>query len=277
MDAHGADFLHANIVIAPDDQRDLKRLLAGRSMRDVRYFGGDGARRNVVEVILLTQALDFGGWKRRIEFVDEENYRRMLRLVISGKMIGASSSVWDKDIDPARLFKSPPLVNEGDSLVGFYTHPSNHKALAVNSVEALQKLTAVSNQNWTVDWLLLSDLRVGAVFHARNWDLMVDMISLRRADFMLSPFVRSEGLLLKHGDRTLMPIPGISVVLPGSRHWVVSRNHPEGRRFFDALLVGIKLLQKEGRIRRAYIESGFINPSVENWKKLEVPSSPLTR
>ena len=55
-------------------------------------------------------------------------------------------------------------------------------------------------------------------------------------------------------------VPGIALTFNDSRHFVVSKNHPDGRAAFDALQKGLSILASKNRIKQAYIEAGFIPP-----------------
>ena len=71
----------------------------------------------------------------------------------------------------------------------------------------------------------------------------------------------------------LVPIPGIKVALPGSRHWPVSKAHPRGEEVFNALMRGIEELEKKNIIQRAYEECGFFHPQVKDWILINPPAS----
>jgi hypothetical protein len=70
-----------------------------------------------------------------------------------------------------------------------------------------------------------------------------------------------------------VPIPGIKAALPGSRHWPVSKKHPQGEEIFNALVRGIEALEKQNIIQRAYEECGFFHPEINSWALLN-PSAP---
>lgn len=259
---------YIDIVIAPDDEKDIALLLDGREYSALTRYSGASSRRNVVEIILFIQALELGGSAMKPRFIVEENYKRMLRIAGNGVAVAVGSSIWWSDIDHDSFHISPPLLKHGESVVGLYTSPKNEQALRASSLAEVQQLRAVSNQNWPADWTLLQSLGVASLHHARNWHLMFDMVSKKRVDFMLSRFSDREDLGIEYDRRRLLPIPGLAIVLPGSRHWVVSKSHAQGIDTFSALIKGMALLNKRGRIRQAYFDSGFFTPKVKGWQLL---------
>lgn len=64
----------APIAVLPDIHNDYQRFLADRDVKTVTYYGGAYARRDVIELVLMLQALSLGGFSHPIQFVDEENY-----------------------------------------------------------------------------------------------------------------------------------------------------------------------------------------------------------
>src|SRR5690606_3497774 len=70
----------------------------------------------------------------------------------------------------------------------------------------------------------------------------------------------------------LVPIEGLKVAITGTRHWPVSRRHPRGQEFYDALQKGITLMKQRGIIRKAYEESGIFHPEVGAWHLTNPPN-----
>ena len=44
-----------------------------------------------------------------------------------------------------------------------------------------------------------------------------------------------------------------------------SKNHPDGKRVFEALNKGIRIMRESGEIEKFYRQAGFINASVKDW------------
>jgi hypothetical protein len=256
------------ISIYEDIYTDYQRFVRGRDIATIDYYGGSGARRDVIEIVLLQQALLLGGFTDLLELRDEQNYLRTLRQIADGELISSGALVWYSDIlnSPDLFHISQPVVNDGEFIVGFYTSPTNRKALAAKSAAQLSSLRAVSSTQWHADIATLKQLEIQHIYFTADWIHMVRMVNAGRADFTLAPFQPSAGMKIVLDGMELIPIEGIKVSLKGTRHWPVSRKHPRGAEYYAALQKGIALLKQQGRIERAYRESGFFHPEVESWQ-----------
>lgn len=260
----------APIGLAPDIKNDYLLFLADRTPEEITFFGGPHARRDVAELILLQQALRLGGFKRPIKLVDEDNYFRGIRNVVEGRTLSIGGTIWLQDLDQAkeRVFISPPIVRDGEFLVGIYTSPHNQLALGSKSLVELTQLRAVTSRQWKPDVQTLQALGFHKIMYAPNWVNMARMLNVGRVDITLAPFGMAPDLRIQVDGIELMPIPGIKMVIAGSRHWPISQKHPYGAEFSEALNKGVALLRNAGTIERAYRESGFFHPEVADWTLL---------
>lgn len=101
------------------------------------------------------------------------------------------------------------------------------------------------------------------------------MVVADRADITLAPFQSNSDMKVHVDDLEPVPIPGVNVSLPGSRHWPISKKHPRGEEIHTALEKGISVLQQNNVIQRAYEEGGFFHPAVKEWKLLNPPIKTL--
>ena len=260
----------APIGLLPDINRDYHLFMGQRSPQQVDFYGGAHARRDVVELVLLQQALLLGGFNQPLEFIEEENYSRSIRNVLEGKTLTMSGTIWQEDLLPLedKLFISPPLVRDGEFLVGLYTSPGNRRALASQGLGELTQLRVVTSRQWQPDVKALQGLGFRKLMYTPNWINMARMINAGRVDMTLAPFAFTEQLHMQVEGITLVPIPGVKMIIPGSRHWPVSRKHPQGEAFAQALGRGLEQLRAQGTIERAYRESGFFQTSVNDWTLL---------
>jgi len=260
----------APIGLLPDIKNDYLLFLANRAPEEITFFGGPHARRDVAELILLQQALTLGGFKRQINFIHEENYFRSIRNVVEGKTLCISGTIWLQDLDQVkdRVLISPAMVRDGEFLVGLYTSPHNQQALGSKTLAALTQLRAVSSSQWKPDLQALQTLGFHKIMYTPNWINMARMLNVGRVDLTLAPFGMSPDLSIRVEGIELVPIQGVKVIIPGSRHWPISQKHPHGVEFSDALGRGMAILRAQGTIERAYRESGFFHPEVADWMLL---------
>lgn len=184
-------------------------------------------------------------------------------------------TLWFNDIKVLNetVIASSALVENGEFLVGIYTRPDNAKALNARSLKALQSLSFVSNRNWEIDWATLQQMAVKKLYSSNDFDRTVNMIAAGRADAMLSSFAPREDLIHQVNDHTLVPIPEVRITLAGSKHYSLSRNHPQSAAVLAALERGLTLLRAEGKIEQAYRESGFYHPKTQTWPILNSKTS----
>jgi len=249
-----------------DILQDYQQFLRGRTVTEIQTYSGKGARRDVIEVILAMQALALGGYKKTIEFIPEHSYRRILFKVGRGETAMSAPLVWLEDASYGANFITESVIREGEFVVGLYTRVENRKALQVKNSRDLAQLTAVSTRQWRSDWRTLQNMGFRYVYDTLLWSRMVKMVWAGRVDMTLAPFQPNTSMTLNSEGLKLIPVPNIKVALSGSRHWVTSRKHVEGRALFVALDKGIKVLRRKGQIHRAYTESGFFDPRVKEWK-----------
>ncbi|MDD3312702.1 hypothetical protein [Pseudodesulfovibrio sp.] len=258
------------MVVPPDVLRDYQAFLDGRDPLAVTDYSGPHSRRDVIECVLFQQALALGGLTARVGMEPVSSYGRITLELQSGEALAGATSIWRRDLAPLGddVLISPPMIREGEFEAGLYASPGNERAMGARDLADISRLTAVCNPQWGADWDLLTRLGPGGLMSASGWRVMVCMTSQERADFLLAPFQPTPGLRLAAFGATLAPIPGLKVRMPDSRHFGVSRRHPQGERVFRALVAGLKRMRAAGTIVRAYTESGFFNPAVRDWKVL---------
>lgn len=260
------------IVAAVDEDiiTDYQLFVGERDPLLIDYYGGPGARRDVIEIVLLQQALHLGGFEGKVVLRPENSYLRILKLIQDGQVPISGALMWRDDIKPytKAFFKTKALVNEGEFIAGLYTRENNTRALSATTPEQIRQLSAASNDHWQADVATLKALGVKKIYYATYWVQIVRMVVAGRADITLAPFQSNADMKVHVENLELVPIPGIKVTLPGSRHWPVSKKHPRGQELFTALEKGIALLEKQNIIQRAYEECGFFHPAVKDWTLL---------
>lgn len=263
------------IVAAVDEDiiTDYHLFVGERDPLLIDFFGGPGARRDVIEIILLQQALALGGFEAKVTLRPENSYLRILKLVADGHVALSGALMWREDIKPysTHLFKTKAIVKEGEFIAGLYTRSDNQRALQANTIEKIRKLSAASNNHWNADVKTLHELGIKKIHFSTYWVQIVRMVVANRADVTLAPFQVNPDMKVMVDGLELVPIPGIKVALPGSRHWPISKKHPKGKEIFDALVRGIDELEKKNVIQRAYEECGFFHPEVNDWILLNPP------
>ncbi|NTS78577.1 hypothetical protein HR060_17170 [Catenovulum sp. SM1970] len=257
-----------NATIEGDVLKDYYAFLQGRDPLSIKNFSGEQSRRDVVEAILLQQAIHLGGEDVKFVMVPGHYDSRNLVLLKKGRLLLGMDSVWWRDAEnllPDVLISSP-LIPEGENISGIYVKPTNSKALNSQSLAQLQQLVAVSSRFWKTDWQAITSLNPKKQVHELEWGGMLSHIFFDNADYTLAPFQATPDLSFQTGKGILVPIPNIKVLLKGSRHYVISRGHPMGEKTYKAMEKGLTIMRERGWIKKAYQESGFFNPKVADWK-----------
>lgn len=255
------------VAVPQDVWEDHRNFLNGRHPHEVTFYGGPGARRDVIELVLVQQALRLGGWREGLFPLVLPTDVRLLHEVAIGHAVLGGTTYWLEDLKrgASDLVPSSAWLASGEFEVGVYVRPDNHQALAVRSAQALRGLSAVSCRDWRVDWRTLSAMGLKALLHAPSWDSMPAMLAAGRADFLLAPFQPNADMSLTVGNVRLVPVPGLKVRLAGTRHVPMSRRAPQFEAVRASLESGLSQMRARGVIRRAYTESGFFNARVAGW------------
>ncbi|MBR8842035.1 MULTISPECIES: hypothetical protein [Pseudoalteromonas] len=266
----GSNQLVVDIISSENFSQRYEHFLAGRDVLDVDSFfpTTKGSHIEIIEMVLLQQALFLGGETRKVVFNPKPSVNILeFSDLIAGESLILARSVWHENIVDYRgsLFISDPLVEVGDYEAGLYVTKRN-VALQQTPLSQLRQLNVVSNPQWAVDWRALMNTDLHMVSFIGPWETMLAMVESDVVDTMLINFSVSDSLTLNFEGKEYVPIENIKVVLPDSRHFVVSKNHPEGVQIFAALNRGLKILKRRGVIKRALTESGFINKKVANWQ-----------
>lgn len=259
-----------SVALPSDVLDDYFRFLAGRDPHAITDFAGLGARRDVVEVVLLTQALRLGGLNASLHFQRVDSYSRILRELETGRADMAANSVWLADVKPRSesMFVSEPVLAPGSLEAVLYTSARNQQARSARTLADLRALRFISNQSWTADWATLNQLKLPKLQSTATWSSMVNMVIRDRADVLLAPLQPTPDGVLKIGSDTLVVIPHMKVKLLGSRHFVVSRHRAGSEKVFEALQKGLRTLRQTGQIDRAYQAAGLFQPQLQSWLNL---------
>lgn len=254
---------HARLQVAvpADVYHDYQCWLRQRQVQHITDYRGDCSRRDVIEVALLQQALALGGDDHALEWVMVDSYQRTLVEMDQGRMDMAATSLWQQDIAQSdNLWASAPLLPAGSNLAQLYGRADTANATTLTDIKQLAAFRLVSSSQWQADWRLLNSLPHGALLDATRWQTMVRWVVTGRADLLLAPPLTTETAVLRVKDSELHPIPGGRLCLPGSRHFALSRHHPEANAIQRALDQGISRLRQQGRLRRAYEQAGALQP-----------------
>ncbi|MBQ4861456.1 hypothetical protein J8L98_07100 [Pseudoalteromonas sp. MMG013] len=267
--AYGNSDKHVQMYIRDDVYNDYVRFLDGRSPLEITDFRGGYIRRDVVDMILVQQALLLGGFNKSFIYQTGNVNFRNTSLLRQGKLLLSFDSYWlaDAQAEKKDVFISDAVIEEGEYFAGIYYAPNNASVEKIEQINDLKDLSAVSTPRWRTDWQTLSLLPLQRLAVEHEWVAQAHMVSRKWVDFMLMPLMPSKGNEYKLEGIHLIAHKKWIVLLLGSRHFVVSRHHVDGERAFKALQIGLALLRQQGAIKKAYLQAGF-TPDLTKFKIL---------
>ena len=227
------------------------------------------ANRNIASMVIIMQALDKGGYQAELNMIEAPNYGRELILVKEGKVMIMHQDAWDISAD-ANVYKSSVIIPKGGIVKGIYVAEPNIKKYNISSATDLQPYTATSTPAWIVGWKTLEKLNLKALYKTAKKEHMFSLVLYRNVDFTIQEFANTSDLAYTFQGKRLIPVPGIKLVLDGSRHFLVSKKHKNGKKVYQALEKGLKILREKGTVQRYLTESGFYRKELESWKPIYV-------
>jgi hypothetical protein len=251
------------VYIRDDVYEDYLKFLNGRPVLSISDFRGSTMRRDVADVVLLQQALALGGFSKSFYYLPGKFNFRNTKMLESGDSLLSFDTYWLNDAQSMsdKVFISEAVVLKGEYLAGIYSSPDNSAVFQIKSLADLQSFTAVSTPKWRTDWQTLNALPLKELIQEDEWLSQARMVHMRWVDFMLMPFFHDNKGIYQLEKIRLKVVPGVAILLNDSRHFVISKAHPDGRFASEALNKGLKILRENGRIKQLYQQAGFMLPA----------------
>ncbi|WP_027721075.1 hypothetical protein [Maridesulfovibrio zosterae] len=223
------------------------------------------ASRPVTSLLIIQQALKMGGMDAEIRFASYPNIARSLAEVKKGKVSILATDMWEMDFDDS-VYKTDPFIRKGDFEKGIYTYKDSPLLKSKPDLKQLLQYCPLTESSWTIDIDLLKMMGFKRIQTAPKYDLLFKMLNKRRADFLLLELSRSPDFIYKKNDAPVKVIKGVKIIFPYSRHFMVSKRHPDGKKIFTALQCGLKKLREDGTLERALYQSGIKDKRIKDWK-----------
>ncbi len=250
------------VYIRDDVYEDYLKFLNGRPVLSIVDFRGITMRRDVADMVLLQQALALGGFTKNFYYQPGKFNFRNTKMLESGDSLLSFDTYWLTDAKAlaGKVYISEPVVRRGEYLAGIYTSPENLPVLRTRTLAELRKFSGVSTPKWRTDWETMSALALKELIQEDEWLSQARMVHMRWVDFMLMPFFHDEHGIYQLEQLRLKVVPGVAILLNDSRHFVISKSHPDGRFANEALNKGLRILRENGRIEQLYKQAGFMLP-----------------
>jgi hypothetical protein len=140
--------------------------------------------------------------------------------------------------------------------------------MKVTSLKELQKFSAVIDASWKLDIENLKAIKPKSLTLVHLFVSQLQLINHRGIDFtLLKENTNVEKIATDYGVKLAM-VPGVGIVLKGTRHYIVSKKHPDGEKVYKALEKGLAVLREKGLIKQYYQDVGIGPANSSNIKIL---------
>lgn len=237
----------------------------GIASRINKSLGND--RRVLSDFYIMQRAIAITGDKNDLVFFPGTNsYSAYMQNIRSGESLsnGDTQFVTHESEFKDNFFITQPVLKAGQFHVGLYAYKDNLRALSSGASD-LHKLSAISNPEWTFDWQELSSIGLRHLRSSRNWQEIFESVRRMESDFTLQAFSRRNDLSFQYKGEIFLPIKGLKLQFKQSRHYLISKKHPQGKVFYNRLENGLSVMRKTGEIDRIYQETGVFNFRVRDW------------
>lgn len=247
------------IYIRDDVYEDYQNFVGDRDVLTIIDFSGKTVRRDVVDMIIAQQALQLGGFAYEFSYAPGKVNFRNTKMLQNGDLLISFDSYWNSDAQALadKLYISDAVIRNGEYIAGIYTNPNNQKVLKIRELDDLKTLTSISTPKWRTDWNTLQSLPLKELIKEDSWLSMTRLVNLQWVDFMLMPFNSTPDQSFTMEKIHLVPVKNVGIILKDSRHFVISKQHPQGKKAYIAINRGLKILRKQGAIEKAYTDAGF--------------------
>ncbi|MBB6522941.1 hypothetical protein [Pseudoteredinibacter isoporae] len=262
------------VILAPAPVvTGFRDFTAGRQLSDIRdyRFNSEYTAKHqdpftnleVIELVLLVQALQLGGVKGEIKIKSAPSFS-ILSKVEKGEALLGGVSIWrERTQSRAKsLWVSDPIIRQGEFQLGLY---SCGRPMSIIDLSGLQQFRLSSHANWPMVTELLQSLEVADLSLSNDWNQIAKQSCAGASDLIAAPFTASADRPLQYLEKLLSPVPGVKLKVSGTRHFIISRLHPKGKRTYFSLQRGMRKLRVKGNIARAMRQSGFLPQATANW------------
>ncbi len=234
-------------------------------------FGGSHARRPVVELVLLLQALTEGGYSKQIILRTTPGYAETMRTLAAGGAHLSGVTQWKQDLAKfaPRIGSSFALIRSGEYQLGVFACQGQPLMLDT----ALSSLAVVANERSSVEWSALQRAGFKRLEASDSLSTRVRMVCLGRVDAAIAEFPSSVTMGITAAGFSMQAIPNIKLVIEASRHYPFSSEAAGSQSVALALNRGLKLIRRSGVVRRALLQSGFHHPQARQWKAVKLKSN----
>lgn len=253
------------------EKSKIDAFVAGRALQEIDdYASPDLDSIAPLENLIFRKAILLGGLDATFDDAIVPNSARGREAIRNGVVVGGGTAQWHEYFAANRgeVFESDALLPQGAYEKGLYTTGDKARKLSIARLDDLRTLNAVTSETWLVDWRTLGELPLKALYAAPNRPTQFRMVQGGRADVTLQDFSPTTDMSIEEDGIRLYPVRGVKIALAGTRHFFVSRKHPDGARVFAALQKGLRIMRQNGEIERMLMRTVGRDSATRDWTVL---------
>ena len=256
-----------NVSTTASFAEDYEKFLQEKQLppEEINDFKSKYSSRVVADLVLISQALKLGGMDAKLNIVTFPNSARERAQVKKGKIAISGQAHWRTEFD-SRVHISSATIPRGRFIKAILGLPNNEKLKDLRWYTDFQQITTAIVPSWAHDLQLLEKMGVKHIYKAPSRGNLIKMAHAGRVDFILIDFSNKikDGYFLED-DIKLKVTEKTKIVLDGSRHYMVSKLHPQGDRIYKALEAGVKIMKEKGVFEKALYDVGFYPEGEKDW------------
>ena len=234
---------------------------------NITELGIKGTSLSLAHLVIMQQALYKGGLDIDFDFVISPNHKRSGALLSSGKAV-ISSFFSYAEAQPKDTYISSAVMAPRTLKKGIYGLASNKALMRVKSLDDLKPLKGVLVEAWKNDMKILKSHGITQIEVVPKYLNIFTRIAHRGIDYTLLDYPHNDELIQYNNKIKLYPVPNLMLELEGSRHFFISKNHPDGKRVFTALEKGLGIMKDDGTIEKYFRQIKIIRDDFKHYKVL---------
>ena len=250
---------------------DYEKFLQEKQLppEEITDFKSKYSSRVVASLVLISQALKLGGMDAKLRIVTFPNSARERAQVKKGKIAISGQVHWRTEFDSS-VHMSSAIIPQGRFIKAILGLANNEKLKDLRWHSDFKQLTTAIVPTWAHDLNLLEEMGVEHIYKAPNKGNLLKMVHAGRVDFILYEFSNKvkDGYFLEDGIK-LKVTEKTKIILDGSRHYMVSKLHPQGDRIYKALEAGVKIMKEKGVFEKALYGVGFYPEGEKDWHRIQ--------
>jgi hypothetical protein len=263
----------------PNEINNYKKWLGNTKCSAIESYQNIYATKASTQIMIICKALYLGGVEAQLLLNSMPNYSRSLYEAHKGTIAIPGDSIWQSQIPQAYFYIAPPIFERGEFQKGFFALPEKRKEIeqkinsnklkGITPLQTLRDYSLITSENWIFDLAAIKGLELTYISTTKA-ENMCNMIKYGRGDLYFGELIMigNEKIVFNCNGLILEPIKGIKAAFIESRHFVVSKNIPNSKEIYKALVKGLNILRQTGEIEQAFYPYKKNKHIIDSWVDL---------